>query len=169
MRLLKFRGLTIDNGAKLKLKPMWVYGDVFRKMEGSGYFIRSFLTISGTGGIDDPADPPEYEFFNHEVDPETIGQIIGAAYHKNVVPEIYEGDIIKAVNVFEDGDEITGVVVFDEHTFKLARVEQSESAKKHGYIDHVRLWSDGTNDHYSIELLRTGTETITIIGNIHEQ
>ena len=69
--------------------------------------------------------------------------------------EIYEGDIVEAYH-HEHEETETGVVCFGEGTFQLKN--------NHG---HMRYWSDGCHDWYSMEQYESFE--LKIVGNIYEQ
>lgn len=152
MRLLKFRGKRTDGKG-------WVYGDYFYCGYKTGHFIREGFHTTPTN--DEPGGGYYQE--DYEVDPKTIGQMVNI---NNV--ESYEGDVIEAKNATYNEYDFTGIVDFVDSTFVLRCVTQSESARKHNYIDLVRFWKDGCHDHHSLEMLNDRCCKIEILGNIHD-
>lgn len=78
--------------------------------------------------------------------------------------EIYEGDVVQAD--FPFNVKIVGIIRYDNFTYKLASLNQTEEAKKHGYTDFIEYWDDGENDWCSLEQL-CGHD-FEVIGNIYE-
>lgn len=86
MRLIKFRGLSIDD-KPASLKGKYVYGDLIQPWEtGRGTQIR----VTADDHKDDNGNIVAYCYYI-EVDPDTVAQLIGVDKKGN---EIYEGDEI---------------------------------------------------------------------------
>jgi len=133
MRTIKFRGKT-------ELTGEWVYG--FFSMGGSVRFEHQ---------NQDERIVPRYlidDGLLHDVIPETIGQFTGLT-DKNG-KEIYEGDIIKIVEKFDDENVYTsnGVVCFEEGIYEL------QNGKHFAYLG----WLMHNDDITKLE----------VIGNIHD-
>jgi uncharacterized phage protein (TIGR01671 family) len=78
--------------------------------------------------------------------------------------EIWEGDIIKCKYPF-DGEAI-GEIYFDNMTYKLKSLNQSEEAIKRGYNDFIEYWSDGEYDWDTLEQIMDSE--MEVIGNIYQ-
>lgn len=141
MRPIKFRAKRVDNGE-------WVYGYVLETRMSGVYIIGTKQTMKSS----------QYEvkigdrLWQHEVDPETVGQYTG---YKQGDTEIYEGDIFKFVPQAEFKDKVADPF--------YTPVE---------YIDGCFLVVDNMGDYYSIpDLLYKwdiDDEEYEVCGNIHD-
>ena len=122
MRTIKFRAQDIASNK-------WLYGDI--------RYHKNNVCIFEQGGN-----------IGEEVKPETVGQFTGLL-DKNG-REIYEGDIIKIVEKFDDENVYTsnGVVCFEEGIYEL------QNCKHFAYLG----WLMHNDDITKLE----------VIGNIHD-
>ena len=145
MRIIKFRGKRIDNNE-------WVYGFLYQL---------ELLPYGGLGTMiltdDDNCESDVISPFNlafrkgvdlFMVDKDTVGQFTGL--HDKNGKEIYEGDIIKIVEKFDDENVYTsnGVVCFEEGIYEV------QNGKHFAYLG----WLMHNDDITKLE----------VIGNIHD-
>lgn len=72
--------------------------------------------------------------------------------------EIYEGDVLKCFDLeYLDMPDFKGVVAINDCEFFL----------KEKNNEPIELWSDGTNDYFTMSLIQTD-ECCEVIGNIYE-
>mgnify|MGYP001262131172 CR=1 FL=1 len=93
MRKIKFRGQKLKSGE-------WVEGGIYEE-NGSVYIRRK-------------TEFPNNVYFSYEVNPETVGQFTGLlakSYKKNILPEIYEGDLFRQTKETSNGDITAYLVV----------------------------------------------------------
>lgn len=126
MRVYEFRGQRLDNGK-------WIYG--------------SLGTINNMAWI---SEVKENRFVPYRVNTRTIGQFTGILDENQ--HRIYEGDIIKIVEEYDDENVYTqiGVVCFEEGIFEL----QDKNGKHFNYLG----WLMHNEDITKLE----------VIGNIHD-
>lgn len=129
MRTIKFRGREVNGN--------WHYGDL--EHSSIGKFCR----------IHEYWDNGLYKS-QYDVDPETVGQFTGMFDEDGNV--IYEGDIIKIVEEFDDENVYTriGVVCFEEGMYEL----QDKNGKHFAYMGWL-MHDDSISK-------------LEVIGNIHD-
>ena len=149
MREIKFRGKQIDNGE-------WVYGSLI----GSDVIVGDIIEFTE-------------EYFNCEywwrVKPETVGQYTGLKDSKRTEEypegqEIYEGDIIKCLNVNGEDIKTKRVVVFQKGYFLGLYIDESRNQ----YEEFLRNKDLTAGWYDDIPVLNAGLEDSLIIGNIYE-
>ncbi len=126
MRIYEFRGKRLDNGK-------WIYG--------------SLGTINNLSWI---SEVKENRFVPCRVSQRTVGQFTGILDEDQ--HRIYEGDIIKIVEEYDDENVYTsiGVVCFVEGIYEL----QDKNGKHFAYLG----WTMHNEDIIKLE----------VIGNIHD-
>lgn len=93
-------------------------------------------------------------------DPENYVVCLGFKYGDTW---IYEGDKVEITGATCNEEDFEGYVTFQNGTFCLAALEQSDYAKEKGYADLVRFWKDGCHDHHSLEMIEPGE--MKVVGN----
>lgn len=138
MREIKFRGKDSITGE-------WVCGDLSTK----NLFNTTLIYRE--------------EWWDVEVDPETVGQYTGLK-DKNGV-EIYEGDILKMHQFLFDGNEYDketiGVIKWGEYGWLLSQIDGKEVNEYMGY-------KNGEGETYLIHFYGLHEESFEIIANIHD-
>lgn len=121
MRLIKFRGVRIDNGE-------YVYGEFGHGAISGNPIIYSYDNQQGWVGAD--------------VDPNSVKQLIGLDHRKEVIEEIYEGDIT-------DFDSISGEPLSAELAVVLV-----DKYGKHYYAPKEITWLVGSDSEYKSTVWR---------------
>ena len=131
MRAIKFRGKCAKDS---RFAGEWVYGGLLQCEKSKDVLI--VYPITDTCSC------------TYHVDPATVGQFTGL--HDKNGKEIYEGDIIKIVEKFDDENVYTsnGVVCFEEGIYEL------QNGKHFAYLG----WLMHNDDITKLE----------VIGNIHD-
>lgn len=153
MRVIEFRGLD-------KQTKNFVYGDVIHTPEGKTRII-GWMDISSDGVFD-------YDDFNIEVDPETVGQCLGIK-DKNG-KKVFEGDIVTAWSAGSKGQfEIRfrqeGAPKWLLYPAYHNRLEWNIHATEYG---PEKRFISLTGDIYKSDKAGYYDEGLEVVGNIHQ-
>lgn len=132
----------------------------------SEHWHSGFLRINSKGECFISQQGESSDFDEIKVKKESVGQMVEILCSEKM--EVYEGDVLKIKEATINEYDFLGIVYFQDSTFCLKRIQQSEAALKNGYSDLVRFWKDGSHDHHSLEMLNDGYCKIEVIGNVFD-